>query len=70
MASGRVKWFNSKKGFGFITLDSGQEVFVHHTAILGQGFRTLDDGEFVNFEITDSGRGLKAQDVQRHPVGQ
>lgn len=65
MASGKVKWFDNKKGFGFIAQESGQDVFVHHTAIQGQGFKTLNEGEVVNFEIVESAKGLKAQNVQR-----
>ena len=66
MASGRVKWFDNKKGFGFITQDAGQQdVFVHHTAILGQGYKTLNDGDLVTFEVTQSDKGLKALNVQR-----
>ena len=65
MASGKVKWFDNKKGFGFIAQDSGQDVFVHHTAIIGGGFKTLQEGEVVNFEIVQSDKGLKAQNVQR-----
>ena len=67
MASGKVKWFDNKKGFGFIAQDSGQDIFVHHTAITGQGFKTLNDGETVSFELIESGKGLKAQNVQRAP---
>jgi cold shock protein len=65
MASGKVKWFDNKKGFGFIAQDSGLDVFVHHTAILGQGFKTLNEGEVVDFEIIEGNKGLKAQNVQR-----
>ena len=65
MANGKVKWFDNKKGFGFIVQDSGQEVFVHHTSIVGGGFKTLNEGEEVTFETTESGKGLKAQNVQR-----
>jgi len=65
MASGKAKWFNNKKGFGFIIQDSGQDVFVHHTSILGGGYKTLNEGEAVTFEAIPSDRGLKAQNVQR-----
>ena len=65
MASGKVKWFDNKKGYGFIAQDAGHDVFVHHTSILGNGYKTLNEGEMVDFEIIDSGKGLKAQNVQR-----
>jgi CspA family cold shock protein len=65
MASGKVKWFDNKKGFGFIAQDSGQDVFVHHTSIQGSGFKTLNEGEEVNFEVVSSDKGPKAQNVQR-----
>jgi CspA family cold shock protein len=65
MASGKVKWFDNKKGFGFIAQDSGQDVFVHHTSILGEGYKTLNEGETVTFETMPSDKGLKAQNVQR-----
>jgi len=65
MASGKVKWFDNKKGFGFIAQDTGQDVFVHHTSIVGQGFKTLQEGETVSFEIADSDKGPKALNVQR-----
>jgi cold shock protein len=65
MASGKVKWFDNKKGFGFIAQDSGQDVFVHHTCIIGEGFKTLNEGDDVSFEVTPSDKGLKAQNVQR-----
>ena len=68
MASGKVKWFSNKKGFGFITDDSGQDVFVHHTAIIGTGYRTLEEGEAVTFESIPGNNGLKAQNVQRAPA--
>lgn len=66
MASGKVKWFDNKKGFGFIEQESGRDVFVHHTSIAGQGFKTLNEGEVVNFEIVESEKGPKAQNVQRN----
>ena len=65
MASGKIKWFDNKKGFGFIAQDSGKDVFVHHTAIVGSGFKTFEEGDEVSFEIIPSDKGLKAQNVQR-----
>jgi CspA family cold shock protein len=65
MASGKVKWFNEVKGYGFIIMDDGQEVFVHYTGITGEGFRTLNEGENVEFEITESPKGLQAVNVHR-----
>ena len=65
MASGKVKWFDNKKGFGFIAQDSGQDVFVHHTSIIGEGFKTLNEGDEVSFEAIASEKGFKAQNVQR-----
>ena len=68
MASGKVKWFDNKRGFGFIAQESGQDVFVHHTSILGQGFKTLNEGDEVTFDIITGDRGLKAQNVERAHV--
>jgi CspA family cold shock protein len=65
MASGKVKWFDNKKGFGFIAQDTGQDVFVHHTSISGDGFKTLNEGEPVTFDVVTSDKGLKASNVQR-----
>lgn len=65
MASGKVKWFDNKKGFGFIAQEGGDDIFVHHTSIQGQGFKTLNEGEMVNFEVIQSNKGLKAQNVLR-----
>jgi cold shock protein len=65
MASGKIKWFDNKRGFGFIAQESGQDVFVHHSSILGQGFKTLNQGDEVVFDIVPGDRGLKAQNVQR-----
>jgi cold shock protein len=68
MARGKVKWWDNKKGLGFIAQDGGQDVFVHHTAILGNGFKTLREGEEVIFEIVASEKGPKADKVQHvHP---
>lgn len=66
MANGRVKWFNDAKGFGFITQEEGPDLFVHHSAILGQGFKSLTEGEAVTFEITEGPKGLQATDVRRN----
>jgi CspA family cold shock protein len=63
MAEGTVKWFNDAKGFGFIEQDGGQDVFVHHSAIQADGFRTLAEGERVSFEIVDGSKGPAAQNV-------
>ncbi|MBM3875942.1 MAG: cold-shock protein [Verrucomicrobia bacterium] len=65
MASGKVKWFDNKKGFGFIQQESGQDIFVHHTSIQGEGYKTLNEGEIVDFEVIQGGKGLKAQNVHR-----
>jgi CspA family cold shock protein len=65
MASGKVKWFDNKLGFGFIAGESGQDIFVHHSSIVGKGYRTLLQGERVSFEVVTSDKGLKAQNVQR-----
>ena len=65
MASGKVKWFDNKKGFGFIAQETGQDVFVHHSSILGTGYKTLNEGEEVLFDIVSSDRGLKAENVKR-----
>ena len=61
--SGTVKWFNTSKGFGFITRDSGDDVFVHFRSIRGQGHRTLFEGQRVEFDITEGDKGLQAEDV-------
>ena len=63
MVTGKVKWFNAEKGYGFITTDKGKDVFVHYSAIQTDGFKTLDDGEAVSFEVVQSDRGEQAANV-------
>lgn len=62
---GKVKWFNQQKGFGFITTNTGQDVFVHFSAIVGEGFKSLDDGQDVEFEVVDGPRGPQAANVTK-----
>jgi cold shock protein len=65
MATGTVKWFNSEKGYGFITPDDGgEDLFVHFSAISGSGFKTLDEGAKVSFEVTQGQKGPQATDIQ------
>jgi CspA family cold shock protein len=64
MPEGTVKWFNDAKGFGFITADDGGDVFVHHSEIQAQGFRTLNEGDRVQFELTRGEKGPKALQVR------
>ncbi len=63
MATGTVKWFNDAKGFGFITTERGEDVFVHFSAIQSNGFRTLQEGATVEFEVTQGPKGLQAANV-------
>ncbi|MBR4162981.1 MAG: cold-shock protein [Solobacterium sp.] len=63
MATGKVKWFNADKGYGFITTPEGKDVFVHYSAIQTEGFRTLDEGQEVNFDVIESDRGPQAANV-------
>lgn len=65
MSQGTVKWFNDAKGFGFITQDGGEDVFVHHTAINADGFRSLAEGDRVEFEVTRGPKGLQASNVRK-----
>lgn len=65
MAEGTVKWFNDEKGFGFISQEGGEDVFVHHSEIQSDGFRTLSEGERVSFEIASGPKGLQAIRVVR-----
>ena len=63
MATGKVKWFNAEKGYGFITADDGTDIFVHYSAIQGEGFKTLDEGQAVSFDVSQSDRGPQASKV-------
>jgi CspA family cold shock protein len=65
LAQGRVKWFNDAKGYGFIQRDSGPDVFVHYSAIQGEGFRSLTEGQQVQFELIEGPKGLQASNVQK-----
>lgn len=65
MEKGTVKWFNDAKGFGFITRENGPDVFVHHTAIVSEGFRSLSENDQVEFEVTKGPKGLQASNVRK-----
>ncbi len=65
MAEGTVKWFNDSKGFGFITQDEGGDIFVHHSAIDGQGFKSLSDGDRVEFDVFKGQKGPAAANVRK-----
>lgn len=65
METGKVKWFNSEKGFGFIEREGGDDVFVHFSAIQGEGYKTLDEGQEVTFEIENGQRGPQAVNVRK-----
>ncbi|MFI3283773.1 MAG: cold shock domain-containing protein [Erysipelotrichaceae bacterium] len=63
MSTGKVKWFNAEKGYGFITSDAGEDIFVHYTAINSDGFKSLDEGQAVQFDVTEGNRGPQATNV-------
>lgn len=65
---GTVKWFNDRKGFGFIRLDSGEDVFVHYSALQGDGFKTLKEGENVEFEVVQGAKGPQASNVLKAEI--
>ncbi len=65
MPTGTVKWFNDKKGFGYISVEGGEDIFVHHTSIESDGFRTLGEGDKVEFEIVQGDKGNKAENVKK-----
>lgn len=65
MAQGKVKWFNNEKGFGFIEVENGEDLFVHFSAIQGDGFKSLEEGQEVSFSVVEGSRGPQAADVVR-----
>ena len=65
MTEGTVKWFNAEKGFGFIEIEGGEDVFVHFSAIQGDGFKSLDEGQAVTFDVEEGQRGPQAANVQK-----
>lgn len=65
MEKGKVKWFNGAKGYGFIQRESGEDVFVHYKAIVGEGYRKLDEGDTVEFDVQDGPKGLQAVNVKK-----
>jgi cold shock protein len=67
---GKVKWFNDVKGFGFISGEGGQDIFVHHTAIVAEGYRSLKEGEVVEYDLETGPKGLKAVNVRKAEAAQ
>jgi len=65
MAKGKIKWFNESKGFGFIEQESGEDIFVHFSAITGEGFKTLSEGDAVEFDVVKGPKGLQAANVRK-----
>jgi CspA family cold shock protein len=65
MQTGTVKWFNGSKGYGFISTDEGNDVFVHYNSIVGNGYRSLDEGDKVQFEVEEGPKGLQAKNVSK-----
>lgn len=68
MPTGKVKWFDPKKGYGFIVGDEDQDIFVHYTSIDGEGFRVLKDGDMVDYELVEGDKGFQARKVMRRPL--
>ena len=65
MSTGKVKWFNAEKGYGFITSDEGKDIFVHYSSIQSDGFRTLEEGQAVSYDLTEGARGMQAANVEK-----
>ncbi|EAE3618093.1 cold-shock protein [Listeria welshimeri] len=65
MQKGKVKWFNNEKGYGFIESDGGEDIFVHFTAIQGDGYKSLEEGQAVTFEVVEGNRGAQAANVEK-----
>jgi len=65
VAQGKVKWFNNQKGYGFLEIEPGKDVFVHYSAVTGDGFKTLTEGDLVNFDIVDGPKGQHAANVSK-----
>lgn len=63
MSQGTVKWFNSRKGYGFISAEDGKDIFVHYASIAGDGYKTLNEGDEVNFDVVKGEKGLRAENV-------
>ncbi|EAE3054895.1 cold-shock protein [Listeria monocytogenes] len=65
MQNGKVKWFNNEKGYGFIESDGGEDIFIHFTAIQGDGYKSLEEGQAVTFEVVEGNRGAQAANVEK-----
>ncbi|CAM4256121.1 cold-shock protein [Listeria booriae] len=65
MQNGKVKWFNNEKGYGFLEMEDGEDIFIHFTAIQGDGYKSLDEGQAVTFEIVEGNRGPQAANVEK-----
>ncbi|MBC1944390.1 cold-shock protein [Listeria booriae] len=65
MQNGKVKWFNNEKGYGFLEMENGEDIFIHFTAIQGDGYKSLDEGQAVTFEIVEGNRGPQAANVEK-----
>ncbi len=70
MSEGTVKWFNPRKGYGFITVENGKDIFVHYADISGEGYKTLVEGDFVSFDIVEGEKGLRAENVVHKPASE